>query len=490
MSNEPSNQQPAAEPPGDDGLACAAVKKHRLYVLAAVLAAAVVAITAIVLCCGPRLYCSATEPRPSAVRQWQRITTSPPPAKLDPNFFNKFTITSLDDRYVVHGPTANPVENAFPFELRHWKLGRPLEIAGGTLECVTIGVAYLDANQTAEDETRYRFYDANLSPIPAELVKRLHNFRLSEPVKRFVGNPFPHIQLGFRLQPGETVKFLGPPRAFDATTSKQIAKGWECSGGKGLTWYRMPVALWHRAPVDVVINVLSGPVRTFEFEPQPGTGFEQEGFSCRLLAVVPDVKQGSWLGNGFFKAPPGQGATGFVFVCQPRAESMRVTFDFLDAQGNVLFGRGSSTGGFLHMVSLDQPLEKVALIRASYGIKRYRLILHIPYIPHLPRENDSIENLFDVRVPYARFTNADEVRDFLVRALQLSAAGETGRRPPANIHTDVFPMEFADVTVRDIARRYGRGGTLRLDAEKEQLIVEYPGSFLEKLKRILRRILP
>ena len=190
----------------------------------------------------------------------------------------------------------------------------------------------------------------------------------------------------------------------------------------------------------------------------------------------------------FRKAQPDKAGLRFVFACQPAASKMPVTFEFLDADGNVLPGRGSSTSGYTHDRSLQQPLEKVARVRARYRTQRQRILIHLPYIPGLPEENNAIEDLFDVHIPYVRLHDAGQVGTFLRRTLQLQMSRQTGPVPPNSINSIRFPLEFNDATIREIAQLYAEGGNLKVDIENEQLRVEYPVPLGTKLKRFLQRM--
>jgi hypothetical protein len=57
-----------------------------------------------------------------------------------------------------------------------------------------------------------------------------------------------------------------------------------------------------------------------------------------------------------------------------------------------------------------------------------------------------------------------------------------------NLRLYPFPVEFSDVTVREVARVYAKGGDLYVDLENERLSLEYPTSFGAELRQFLRRM--
>ena len=178
----------------------------------------------------------------------------------------------------------------------------------------------------------------------------------------------------------------------------------------------------------------------------------------------------------------------FYFICQPQAINMPVTFELLDKDGNKLKKAGGRTSAYTYLFGLKEPLEKVALVRANYRPERYRVVLHLPYIPGLPERNAVIENLFDVRVPYASFEHPVNIQQFLQKVLQLKNFKISGKIPDNNIKNMLFPMEFKDVTIRDIAKFYSKGGTLNIDTENDLLELIYPLPLLTKLNQIFQKI--
>jgi hypothetical protein len=167
---------------------------------------------------------------------------------------------------------------------------------------------------------------------------------------------------------------------------------------------------------------------------------------------------------------------------------MPVTFEFLDADGNVLSTGGSSTSGPIYDISMNHALEEVARVRACYRTQRRRVLIHLPYIPGLPEENNAIDDLFDLHIPYVRLHDAGQAGMFLARTLQLQSSSRTGPVPPNSINSIRFPLEFSDTTVREIARLYAEGGDLKVDIENEQLRLEYPVPLGTRLKRFLQRM--
>ncbi|UCE47760.1 MAG: hypothetical protein JSW47_19445, partial [Phycisphaerales bacterium] len=343
-----------------------------------------------------RWYCSSSQTRPSGIRKWETVTgPSQPPEEPNEDFFSNFTISSNEEYFFVKHPAEQLPDNPYDYEIRKMTLGEPLKIGDGALALCALGTAYHDVNQTMEDDAAYRFYDTDLQSMTKEQVEKLGIYELAEPGRHFRYRPYPSVKFGFRHEEIEDVMFQGI-RVFDASTKKELTGGYSSSGRPIYRWFTTDIPLWHRTPVDIVIEISYGPSKMFEFAPLVGEGFSEGNFECRLICVFEDAdiyssgssSRDNIMIHEFPKAKPNQAGLRFVFACQPTASKMPVTFEFLDGEGNVLPGPGSSTSGYTHTPALAQPLEKVARIRARYRTQRQRILVHLPYIPGLPEQNN------------------------------------------------------------------------------------------------------
>ena len=441
-------------------------------------------------------FCSPTEPRSNDSEVWQKTNIPAQPAKeMDEDFFENFTISSDSDYYRIKHPSGNPSINAFTFELNEMSPGKPLDIGGGTLQFSCIGTAYHDANQTMSDDAVFRFYDPQLQPVNVADMVGSGNYASTESGSNFRYSPWPAVQVIFQHQGIEHLMFQGI-KVFDSQTHESLATGYNSNGRESTFRFNTHIPLWHRTPVEVVIDISYGPVKTFEFAPGAGEGFAEGSFQCRLLAVF----EGIYAGTSNYttrdnietveipKVPPNKAGLCFLFVCWPTASQIPVTFDFLDKDGNKLSTCGSSTSGYTTNTGLKEPLEKVALIRAHYRTRRRRIVVHLPYIPGLPEENNLVKNLFDVYVPYVMLHDPDQVDQFLRHTLQLSRSRSTGRAPSNSINSAAFPIEFKKATIREIAKCHAQGGSLSIDIENDRLIREYPEPLWIRFRKFLQKV--
>lgn len=488
--------------------------KHRKYHLRTALVATGLLLTGILLLSlflGSQAiwHCSPTEPRASGVEAWESaIAPARPPEEVNDAFFDSFTVSSDDRNYFLEYPSGNPPNNVFPCELIETKPGECLGIGGGTLAFCAMGAAYLDATQATAVETAYHYCDGLMRSLTDEQVRELEGCRLTEAGGNLRFDPFPAVQFGFHHQGIDDLKFHSL-KVFDARTRKLLSDKHRDSGRKRhYYWLNTRIPLWHRTPVDLVFDISYGPSKVFEFAPRAGEGFTEGSFECRLICVLESVDTHSSRSSGrtvrhtFRKAQSDRGDLKFVFACQPAASQMPVSFEFLDQEGDILhkvphFG---SEEKYLHQVTISQPLEKVALIRARYRSRRQRIVIHLPYIHGLPEENNAIDDLFDAYVPYVSLRSPNQVAQFLRQALQLKpkVGRQKGQISLASINNSIlnnntrstisFPVEFSDVTVREIAQFYAEGGDLYVDVGNERLSLEYPATFWVKLRQFLQRM--
>jgi len=478
------------------------MKQHKYQILAA-------AVVVVLLLLGVLFYyqltdpakfwfCSPADPRGDDLETWQKtIAPVQPPGEIDEDFLDNFTVSSDGDYFTVEHLSENPPDNLFAFEINEMTPGKSLDIAGGTLKFSCIGTAYHDANQTMDDDAVFRLYDRQLKPIAETDLGKFGNYQTTEDGSNFRYNLSPAVQLIFEYQKVEDIMLHGI-KIFDSRTHKSLTSGYSSSGNHGFHRFNTHIPIWHRTPIDIVMDVSYGPIKTFEFAPRAGEGFDEGSFNCRLISVFEGVEPGrhssSSRGNTmiheFPKAPPDKAGLIFFFVCRPTASQMPVTFEFLDKDGNKVSNRGSSTSGYTHSIALKQPLEKITLIRAHYRTRRYRIVINLPYIPGLPEENNTISNLFDVHIPYVRLYDSDRVDRFLRQTLQLGQSRSTGPTPGTSLNSLPLPLDFNDVTIRDIARCYAQGGNLYIDIENDRLNREYPVPLWVRFKQFLQKIFP
>ena len=441
-------------------------------------------------------YCSSTGVRGGEEELWKR-TFSPaqPPEVIDSNLFDKYIVTSDANNYYIKfpsdpGPAEPSLSEPYEYDLYEINPGETLDIGGGTFEYVGLGTAFLDANNLWQEQVKYKFFDAeNQYVSPNDVFPKLGVYgSSSEYVSNFQSRPFPSVNFGFHYENIDNIK-VNYIRIFDANTHKSLSSGYSSDRFKNYDWMKANLTLLYRTPIDVVLDLSYGQSHTHEFPALAGEGFDEPDFKCRLLDVFEGVDPSfGWSESGFKRTTGSNSRTVLYFVCQPTASYIPVTFEVLNRDGKRING-GNAASGYNYLTFINPPVEKIALIKATYLSRRARVVVHLPYIPGLPEQNNKINNLFDVRVPYAKFASQYNLENFLEQTLQLSSRVITGPVPANSIKNLQFPLEFENVTVRDIAKIYATGGNLSVDIENDRLELEYPLPLGARVKQFLERIL-
>ncbi|MBN2589305.1 MAG: hypothetical protein JXA96_05560 [Sedimentisphaerales bacterium] len=476
-------------------------KKYILFIIPVIIIITIVTLFIIAKKRSEFLFCSPSIPRRDSLSAWQETLISKPlTTELDNEFFDKIKV-SIDANIIsIEYPSLISQEVSFPFEMREMTHGQSLEIDGGILEVFGTGVAYCDANHVTNTKVPYQFFDCNLQPEKPEIIDELWQFQTYENDSQFRYRPFPFFQFGFRYKGIEDVMFNGI-KVFDARTHKFITYGYSTTGHNLEDWdylnYKINMPIWHQTPIDFVLDVSFGPSEVFEFPAQVGEGFTRGGFECRIMSIIEDIDTSSHSSSSdgektitkYYKSNLYNKGNLFIFACRPTANQMPVTFRFLDKDGQILSNSGGfSCSFFTQEVITKQPLEKIAKIQAQYLTNRYRVIVHLPYIPGLPEQNKNIKNLFDMHIPYVKLYDYNQINDFLRNVLQLNNSHTIGVIPSQNSQANTFPMVFKNVKVRDIAELYTIGGSVKADVENDTLEIKYPMPLLTKLKMLFLKM--
>jgi len=442
------------------------------------------------------LYCSPDEPRGGNNEIWQLTISSEKTSKpLDVNFLDHFMVNSEPEYFTITHPSWESSFNPFPVEVIEVTPGTSIELENSTLKFAGIGVAYYKADQSIDTNAAYQFYDEKFQAMNDEQLNNFSIFNTFESKDLFSMYLCPAVKFIFEQENVKDLMFQNI-QIYDSRTHTPI--GWDTGIDKEVNYlkFNSHIPLWHKTPVDVVFDVLYDNV-THEFAPKAGEGFHIDNIECRLLQIFEGVgfrsnyeTNDSNIVNKIYKDTEGNPLTCFFFVCQPEAHNMPVTFEFLDKDGNKLALRSFFSTLFTTSVSIKEPIEKVALIKAHYKTKRKRIILHLPYIPGLPEQNNNISDLYDVYIPYIYVKDNDRFNMFMRASLQLNSSGIGNHTLNWETNRIKYPIEFKNVKVGDIAKVYSKGGTLSINFKDNELILQESEPLTIKLRKLFNKIFP
>ncbi|MCE5230227.1 hypothetical protein LLG95_11590 [bacterium] len=423
-------------------------------------------------------------------KEWDEAHAQPVAAvPFNPGVMKTINVVTSPTKIVINfnAPQDAP-PNSYEYQMHRMRPDEELEIDGVRLKLNTIDVEVRDATTHLNTRSTY---------TPA---MRLVSVATSTLPRYYFEYAFPTLRLDFSV-----TKSLSTPDVklvkmifFDAETHQAIGSGGRSRlGRKSNLRARGPCALLCKRPVEVMLEIASGPVETFTFPAKQGAGFTSDSLSMYVAAVLPSSSssQSAWTDyqgyNSQIKKSHYEYSsfTGkdreLVLHVWPQYQFWAVDFEGVDANGKTV--RGGDKGAMNGLCKLQfggtGPIETIKVTRQA---RRHRIFMELPQIPGI--DTPPPRNLLDVKIPYVYFTQAYEMENFLRAALQLSVWSSSGNPKPANaIKASDFPMEFKNTTVREIAESYARGGRFEIDRPKGSFVVEYPKPLAQRWKEFWRR---
>lgn len=383
------------------------------------------------------------------------------------------------------------------YTVHHVSTDHRFAFRDGSILLDGLGVAFLESGSATNGSSTSiptRYYHPDSQPFnELDIEKRLPN---EWDRKSQIYKPFPTTTFLFSIQGLEERKILGAS-LFDARTHKRLSGGYSFSAGNDSSIQLMlEMQMWHTGPVEFVLTLAHGEVEEFRIRPEVGETIDVGKGKLRLIGIGNGRRRSSQSNsNGttnrvkfqFSESSDDRGVT-LVFAVLPRASWIPIDLDFLDDNGDVLRGAGSGrTGHFAHY-STRVERNKVAAVRVKYYPTVKRLVFHLSEIPGLPEENRGVENLFDVRIPYARVSQEYEFRNLITETVQMSISPYGSPNMPPGY----FPITFTNATPLTLLDEYLKHlpdrRFPRIDAEKHTITLEPPYAIrlLNKIKQLIR----
>jgi len=340
-----------------------------------------------------------------------------------------------------------------------------------------------------------QFYSADLQPIsdmevarelPRQRDRTMESSR-TRPAYRFdlavVGGPW---------------KFAGA-KLYDARTQKDVNAGWSSQQIYGTNlMLGMNPYLWHATPVELVVDMLTGPMEEEELRPVVGESFTVGKSRYQLIYTADKLVQSYSLGDDSrieyvqFNSPAGQtGQKSFLlFKITPPAILSYFQIEYLDANGKVIEAVDGEWAGSKLVANLQHKLADIKAIRVRKYRSGNRLVFQLPSLPGLPRENRQVDNLFKVRAPVLRFDESWKQADYVRRITQLETPLISVSLPPGT-----YPRWFTNATPAEVLEDYGKVMSVKEDfhVNQEKLVLEvgkrsWPVEALGKVRDFWKKI--
>lgn len=388
------------------------------------------------------------------------------------------------------------------FTLHRIEPGETVQLGDVTASLKRIGYAWVPPGTNQYySKVSAQFYGTDLQPMTdAELASELPNTwdrkmncRANQPAFRF--------DLEMK---GGAWKFVGA-KVYDARTHFTLTSGLTTQS-MGDTNYKigMDPYIWHAAPVELVVDVVVGPVEVEEIRPLAGESFTVGASRYQLVYAGDDPSGGLYShGNdsktGYVELGPAlttnstkQPTCVLIFHATPPAAQTVFKIEYLDAEGKEIESEGSSWSGAQIIQRKKGAVTDIQTIRVHKYGRGHRLVFRLPYLPGLPPENQKVDNLFEVRVPVLRFNRDYEQAEYIRCMTQLSLPYIS--RP--SLPPGAYPRWLTNATVAEVLEDYRQvmGVTNYFYVDREKLTIEkgdrdWLQQVQEKVKKTWKRLM-
>lgn len=403
---------------------------------------------------------------PTAVRAWSdrgEVLNPAQPAAFDPdtNLLAGLTVTTNERELVIESQqTARSPREWIAWQRVDADASLRADVGAGTVALEYIGTGYGSPSEGADAEYAVRvpgrFFTPGLRPIEEADLEAFGVQRWDRELDYQDG--MPAVKLGLKLEGIDGFKLLGL-KAFDGRTQAPVSgSGYSHGASEGRYSVETSLAIWHATPIEFVLDLAVGPPEVFEFPARTGTIQRFPGGAAGLVALVNGPRR-SWssISDGTVKrtmlrfAPDdGEDGCSAVLLLEPDAHPMPVDFELLDARGEALPGAGGGSSGRMVIKSVRAALGEVSTVRLLYYPHHRRVRFRLPEIPGLPKTDAPVGNLFDIRVPYARFRYESSLRQWVEKVLQFKIRSRVSPTLPPG----TLPLTFTNATAGEILQAY------------------------------------
>jgi len=423
------------------------------------------------------------------------VTRAEPGPGIDTELFKQLRITRTNESVrIVYPDSTHPDSRLLNYALHRVEGAGGIPTPMGRFSLRYQGIGYgefeSDELQNYDSDVTARYFDLRAGRlIPTNDVPNL-----IEGHERQLGfrGAFPKVRYLFEYPQDEKLKVISY-HLFDANTKTRLTGGYSWGGQDGKAYVEMDVKKWHSGPVELVVDLATGPVETIEIPPREGEVIRQPDWELRLAAVVEGDSSGTSSGSRgtnsyvqirFRENETRRPETSFLFLGNPWAYHLPVDIAVTGKDGKEMTGGGGGSSGRYVRKGIRGTLEAIDHVRATIYKDVKRVVFTLPTVYGLPKENDEITNLFETRIPYMRIKSKWEFREAIEGLAQLRFAART---PAFNPPPAYFPIEFHDTTPRELLEEYlshsPQPQAVAVDVEQGKLILDEP-----VVQKLIKRI--
>ncbi|MFP4581324.1 MAG: hypothetical protein ACLFQ6_11390 [Candidatus Sumerlaeia bacterium] len=450
-------------------------------------------------------YCSpTTERRDDADRFAKMIKLAPPPPPpATPYDFSQIKLEKTTGTYTVQYPFApHDLTSTVPDQIHvlDTTTNENEENIPGIIRVKALATAWITELPEDQKDSDYPYvrpepvvFHPDGSPMDKDegkkLMKRISSGMQPDHHEFIVVMDFENI-----LEP----KILGYG-LYDAATKRALTGGysWQSKVNNQSSYVNFNMRNWRTAPAWLRVDIAYGPPVVKEL-PMDNTKTVNFGdFQCQFVEMFAG-NPNSWSSGGGsggvkkatiqFKEEDNQ--TCILIYFSPEAERWKPTVEVLTTDGKVHDAGGNRVGDVMKSTTFYRvKLEDIKSIRIVHRPNVYRCMIPVISSPGMPEENSQVDNLFDVRVPYIRFKSKWEFDDIHNILLVANTSYKNINSP--EIPDTEFPMEFHNVTVEELYRKYVSyypdPVTLSVDEKDSRITISKPIPLKERIKEIMQK---
>ncbi|MGV3755242.1 MAG: hypothetical protein ACO1QS_07660 [Verrucomicrobiota bacterium] len=380
-----------------------------------------------------------------------------------------------------------------PVVVHHVKASERVEAGGVSLQLQRIGYGGAPAPGKGtggffQGGRAGQFFTPDLKPLPEEALRKALP-GVSNQLLPGVG-----LRPSFRFDltiSGESWKCMSA-KLYDARTQVMLslAHGELAANGE----YRVTAhpAMWHAGPVKLVIDLAVGPVEHEEIMPKAGATFSVANVPGQIV-YAGNNQIGETPRYDFdkdrvrlrFRTFPSNGQAVFLWYVSHYTDQTAFDIEYIDATGRTLERNPVMNGGQWIMHDVTGNLDQISKVRIRKYRHQQRFIIDLPALPGLPKENQQVTDLFQVRVPYLYFATESEQYGFIASTTQLKFDLRVAANPPPNS----YPRALTNASVAEVLLDYARANSLSADFYVDPVgdAIEQPEHSLEAVGRRVKR---
>lgn len=339
---------------------------------------------------------------PDAVREWaadewdRHMSTTTEPLYSVEAFFSDALI---DQRSEAIGVRSGYEVMAWPY----------LDTEDPLVEIESIGVTVPEP--TESEDANYYVTRNYYAPDTLEQLVITEHENLTNRDKARTNGMWPSLSLMFHKKGPSTVTGC---RILDGRTHVPMTWGILWSNGPDSAHTFSQITTWRRTGLIASVTYLAGERPFYDFVPDLGASLSQGPTTVKVLHIADDLSiaekprrtGNSDLPYNWCRAGEPEGSkdrrTGYFIAAYPYGHKSALQFRAFREDGKKINVKAFTLTQLGYVVMCKAEPGEVARMEVSFPEGYERATFELPPLPMLPEENDHLDDLFEMKIPYAR----------------------------------------------------------------------------------------